>query len=189
MPFLSVPSEGWSGFSFLSQLRHVLQLATFRSAQPLYPFARADALSLFLSVSVSTMSRWVAEGATVLIGSATIAQLLLFQRHVSASRGRRKKFFERKMIAPPFCWGLSAGISCREKSSFRYESRSWFCVIGPRIQLIGRTWTWKVRREERKERKEWKEISFFRPYESFDFINITFEWLERKVVLSYPLSR
>ena len=28
---------------------------------------------------------------------------------------------------------------------------------------------------KRKERKEWKEISFFRPYESFDFINITFE--------------
>ena len=144
-----------------------------------------------LSLSPSLFRPWADESkrARLFLLGAQRSQLLLFQRHVSASRGRRKKFFERKMIAPRFGWGLSAGISCWEKSSFRYESRPWFCVIGPRIQLIGRTWTWKVRREERKERKEWKEISFFRPYESFDFINITFEWLERKVVLSYPLSR
>lgn len=149
---------------------------------------------LSLSFSPSLFRLWADESkrARLFLLGAQRSQLLLFQRHVSASRGRRKKFFERKMIAPRFGWGLSAGISCWEKSSFRYESRPWFCVIGPRIQLIGRTWTWKVRREGREEGKKGmgrKEISFFRPYESFDFINITFEWLERKVVLSYPLSQ
>lgn len=116
-----------------------------------------------LSLSPSLFRPWADESkrARLFLLGAQRSQLLLFQRHVSASRGRRKKFFERKMIAPRFGWGLSAGISCREKSSFRYESRPWFCVIGPRIQLIGRTWTWKVRREGREEGKKGMERDLF----------------------------
>lgn len=160
MPFLSVPSEGWSGFSFLSQLRHVLQLATFARRNR---FIRLRAPMLSLSFSPSLFRLWADESkrARLFLLGAQRSQLLLFQRHVSASRGRRKKFFERKMIAPRFGWGLSAGISCWEKSSFRYESRPWFCVIGPRIQLIGRTWTWKVRREGREEGKKGMERDLF----------------------------
>ena len=116
-----------------------------------------------LSLSPSLFRPWADESkrARLFLLGAQRSQLLLFQRHVSASRGRRKKFFERKMIAPRFGWGLSAGISCWEKSSFRYESRPWFCVIGPRIQLIGRTWTWKVRREGREEGKKGMERDLF----------------------------
>lgn len=110
MPFLS---EGWSGFSFLSQLRHVLQLPTFRFIRPL----SFDATIPTLPPRFST-------------------------------EGEEEVFPEKNDCA---------GISCWEKSSFRYESRPWLLDPIDRANVNA-----KSKEEKQREEKEMFSVREFR---------------------------